>query len=68
MPIGFLDRFDGALANDPRLAAAMRCLPAAAGTAGWPVAERAARAASNAAVRGALWPNFDSGFGKAVSG
>jgi hypothetical protein len=54
MADGPIDRFDALLARDARLVAAMRRLPTAAGTAGWPMAERAARAAINAAVRRAL--------------
>ena len=51
----FLSRIDEAVSNDARFAAAMRGLPAVAGTAGWPAAEQAARSASNAAVRRAFW-------------
>ena len=54
MPARFLQRVDEALAKDRRFVAAMRGLPDAAGTAGWPAAEQAARRASTAAVRRAF--------------
>jgi hypothetical protein len=54
MSFGSPGRLDDALAQDPRLAAVARRLPAAAGTVDRPVAERAARVAANAAVRRAL--------------
>jgi hypothetical protein len=50
-----IDRLDDALAQDLRLGRAMRRLPAAVGTAEWPMAEHMARVASGVAVRRALW-------------
>lgn len=53
--VDLVRRFELRLAQDRRLAAAMTRLPAKAWTIEWPMAELEARAASNAAVRRALW-------------